>query len=65
MQGDRVAQKKVQTGRRVGDRIEILDGLAADATIVSAGAGFLNDADLVQVATDAPRAASAAPGGSK
>jgi RND family efflux transporter MFP subunit len=65
LQGERVEQRKVQTGRRVGERIEILDGLAADATIVSAGAGFLNDGDLVKVAPDAPRAASAVTGGSK
>jgi RND family efflux transporter MFP subunit len=65
MQGERVAQRKVQLGRRTGERIEILDGLAPDATIVSAGAGFLNDGDLVQVAPDAPRAAGTAAGGSK
>jgi HlyD family secretion protein len=44
----RVAQLKVTTGRRVGDRIEITDGLKADITIVASGAGFLNDGDLVK-----------------
>jgi HlyD family secretion protein len=44
----RVAQLKVTTGRRVGDRIEIIDGLKADVTIVASGAGFLNDGDLVK-----------------
>ena len=44
----RVAQLKVTTGRRVGDRIEIIGGLKADETIVAGGAGFLNDGDLVK-----------------
>ena len=31
-------EKRVRTGRRVGDRVEILDGLAAgDAVVVAAG----------------------------
>ena len=45
-----VAQRKVQTGRRIGDRIEITSGLPADAAVVVQGAGFLNDRDLVRVA---------------
>ncbi len=47
--GDRVSQQKVTLGRRIGDRIEVREGLAADAVLVAAGAGFLNDGDLVQV----------------
>ena len=47
--GDRVSQQKVVLGRRIGDRIEVREGLAADAVLVAAGAGFLNDGDLVQV----------------
>lgn len=46
----RVSQIKVQTGRRLGERIEVLQGLAPDALIVAAGAGFLNDGDLVRSA---------------
>ncbi|WP_325342754.1 efflux RND transporter periplasmic adaptor subunit [Xylophilus sp.] len=46
----RVAQRKVQTGRRVGDRVEITGGLAADQPVVVTGAGFLNDRDIVRVA---------------
>jgi RND family efflux transporter MFP subunit len=46
----RVRQLKVQTGRRQGDRIEVLDGIAPDTTLVTGGAGFLNDGDLVKVA---------------
>ena len=57
----RVAQLKVRTGRRAGDRVEILDGLAAGARVVVAGAGFLNDGDLVRVAEPAGAAAADAP----
>lgn len=44
----RVSQLKVQTGRRLGDRIEVLSGLTPDTAIVVGGAGFLNDGDLVR-----------------
>lgn len=54
--GDRVTQVKVRTGRRVGERIEILEGLSPDAVLVGAGAAFLNDGDVVQVA-DVPAGA--------
>jgi RND family efflux transporter MFP subunit len=49
----RVTQVKVQTGRMAGDRVAIVQGLAPDARIVAAGAGFLNDGDLVRVAEPA------------
>jgi HlyD family secretion protein len=65
LQGDRVAQRKVRTGRRIGERVELLDGAGADATIVSRGAGFLNDGDLVRVAADDAPRAGAAGGGAK
>jgi len=44
-----VQQLKVTTGRRIGDRVEILDGLAAEMKIAATGAGFLNDGDQVRV----------------
>ena len=44
----RVSQLKVATGRRLGDRVEVTDGLPADALVVTSGAGFLNDGDLVR-----------------
>jgi RND family efflux transporter MFP subunit len=47
---NRVSQLKIQTGRRVGERVEILTKLPADAQVVVQGAGFLNDGDLVRVA---------------
>lgn len=44
-----VKQIKVTTGRRMGERLEILDGLAAGQVIVVGGAGFLNDGDTVAI----------------
>jgi len=45
----RVMETKVRVGRRSGDRIEIIDGLAADARVVASGGGFLGDGDTVRV----------------
>ncbi|MBS1227709.1 MAG: efflux transporter periplasmic adaptor subunit [Proteobacteria bacterium] len=47
--GDRVAQLKVVLGRRLGERLEIVSGLAPEARVVDNGAGFLADGDLVKV----------------
>lgn len=59
-----VIQHTVTTGRRVGDAVEIVEGLPQNAQIVAAGAAFLNDGDLVRVvATPAP-AVDAASGAS-
>ncbi|MDP2017924.1 efflux RND transporter periplasmic adaptor subunit, partial [Hydrogenophaga sp.] len=46
---NKASQRKVQTGRRVGERVEVLDGLKADEPVAVQGAGFLNEADLVKV----------------
>ncbi|MCW8175954.1 efflux RND transporter periplasmic adaptor subunit [Verminephrobacter aporrectodeae subsp. tuberculatae] len=61
--GQRVQQRKVQTGRRAADRVEVLAGLDAQASVAVRGAGFLNDGDLVRVATaqDVRQSAPAAP----
>lgn len=47
--GERVTQLKVVVGRRVGDRLEIVSGLAPDARVVDHGAAFLADGDRVKV----------------
>lgn len=53
----RVAQRKIQTGRRDGDRVEVLEGLKPDERIAVRGAGFLADGDTVRVVdTPAPAA---------
>jgi RND family efflux transporter MFP subunit len=51
-EGDKVQRLKVQTGRRQGERVEVTEGLGAQpaqARVVVAGAGFLNDGDKVKV----------------
>ena len=50
---NRVTQIKVATGRRAGDRVEIVDGIGADTRVVASGVGFLADGDTVRV-VDAP-----------
>lgn len=54
----RVQMRKVLTGRRVADRVEVLSGLDAQAAIAVRGAGFLNDGDLVRVVNKAPTGAT-------
>ena len=53
--GDRIKMVKVETGQRIGDRIEIAKGLTASVRFVVNGVGFLNDGDLVRV-QDSPKA---------
>ncbi len=55
---NRVAQVKVEAGRRFSDRVEIRKGLTAESLIAAQGAGFLNDGDLVKIA---PQAATKLP----
>ena len=52
----RVSQVKVRTGRRAGERLEVVEGVAPDALLALDGAGFLNDGDLVRRVDAAPAA---------
>lgn len=45
----RVVTQKVTVGRRMGDRVEIVEGLAPSEAVVASGLGFLGDGDLVRV----------------
>jgi RND family efflux transporter MFP subunit len=47
--GNRVVQTKIAVGRRVGERIEVTEGLPPDTQVVASGAGFLVDGDVVRV----------------
>ncbi len=58
--GERAAMSPVTVGTIVGDRIEILSGLADGETVVTVGAGQLNDGDLVRVVARGASAAGAA-----
>ena len=55
----RVSELKVKVGRRVGDRIEIVDGLPAEARVVASGGGFLGDGDTVRVVDAVLKSAAA------
>ena len=44
-----VAQVKVQVGRHLGDRLEILGGVNAGDALVASGGAFLSDGDSVRV----------------
>jgi len=46
---NKAAQRKVETGRRVGERVELLQGLKAEESVAVQGAGFLNEGDLVKI----------------
>lgn len=47
--GDKVAIRAVETGRRNGDRIEVLTDLSADLRVVASGGAFLSDGAQVTV----------------
>jgi HlyD family secretion protein len=49
-----VTQVKVSVGRRVGERVEITQGLDAQAQVVASGVGFLTDGDTVRVVKGQP-----------
>ena len=57
--GNKISQIKLQTGRRVGDAVEIIKGAKAGEQFVASGAAFLADGDLVKVVAVQPPKASA------
>jgi RND family efflux transporter MFP subunit len=61
----RVSQIKLKIGRRVGERVEVLDGITSDAVLVATGAGFLNDGDLVKTVATPPALAASTVSASK
>jgi HlyD family secretion protein len=56
----KVVETKVQVGRRVGERIEIIKGLEPSARVVASGGGFLADGDTVRVVESVAPAAKVA-----
>jgi RND family efflux transporter MFP subunit len=52
----RAVQFKVEVGRRIGDRVEIVAGLEPGTRVVASGVGFLADGDLVRVVDGAAAA---------
>jgi RND family efflux transporter MFP subunit len=45
----KVSKRRVDIGRRVGDRIEIVAGLSDGEEVIASGVGFLSDGDPVKV----------------
>lgn len=54
LNNNRVRQTKVQTGKRIGNLVEIVSGITANQAIVATGGAFLSDNDLVKVVTVKP-----------
>lgn len=52
----KLTQIRVVPGRRRGDRIEIVSGVAEGEQFAQSGVGFLNDGDLVELAAATPTA---------
>jgi RND family efflux transporter MFP subunit len=46
---NKVVQQKVETGRRIGNQVEITQGLKEGTLVAQTGAGFLNDGDTVRI----------------
>lgn len=59
LEGDKVRQLKIVTGRRSGELIEV-SGLDAQAQLVAGGVGFLADGDTVRIVA-APAASNTKP----
>lgn len=55
--GDKVSEVKVRLGKRVDGKIEVLDGIAAGDTVVTAGNAQLSDGAKVEVVSTAAAAA--------
>jgi RND family efflux transporter MFP subunit len=53
-----VRATRVEIGRRIGDRVEVTEGLLEDETVVASGLAFLSDGDSVRVVA-APAEATA------
>jgi len=50
---DRVRLRRLTLGTRADGMVEVLDGLSAGERVVTSGAGFLADGDLVRAASPA------------
>jgi RND family efflux transporter MFP subunit len=53
-EGDRVEQRRIETGTVEGDALEVRSGLKADERIAVRGAGFLGDGETVKVVQGTP-----------
>ena len=49
LKGDRAESRQVEVGARSGDLVEIKSGLKEGERVITSGAGFLKDGDVVTV----------------
>ncbi len=56
---NKISQLKVQTGRVVGDQIEVQSGVKLEDKLVASGGSFLSEGDTVRVVAAAPATAPA------
>ena len=54
---NKISQIKVQTGRMVGDQVEIQSGVKPEDKLVASGGSFLSEGDTVRVVAVAQAAA--------
>jgi multidrug efflux pump subunit AcrA (membrane-fusion protein) len=54
---NKVSQVKLETGRRVGDAVEIKQGAKSSDRFVASGGGFLADGDTVKIVEAQPAGA--------
>lgn len=55
--GQRVSSRVVVTGRRQGDRVEVVSGLEASSRVVASGGGFLSEgAEVTVISADVSKA---------
>lgn len=57
----RVSLREVATGRRRDTQVEIIRGLSGNERVVVQGAGFLNDRDIVRIASSGQKGGAARP----
>jgi RND family efflux transporter MFP subunit len=51
-------QVQLRTGRRIGEQVEVLDGVTSAQSVVLSGGGFLHDGDRVRVVAAAEQQAA-------
>lgn len=56
-----VALKKINVGRQIDDRIEIISGLAKSEAVIESGLGFLSEGDKVKIVNPLPTSSTESP----
>jgi multidrug efflux pump subunit AcrA (membrane-fusion protein) len=62
-EGNKVQRMPVKLGERIGDFVQLVEGPAAGARVLSVGAAFTLDGDVIEPIEEGTAASSTAPGG--